>query len=345
MPASPVNNINNNGNSDKPTWEEAIRVTPLGSHRYSAVLQNEWCIGTVPHGGYTTAVLYRLATTHFAHSHASRYNAPATPISIQLTFLRRTSAGPAVLSVQDMKLGARTSTIHVTLSQPRETKEGEDGNLEAKVTGYITVSPATAEVGLSANTGWHLSPAALPGSGANGRVNLTALGRTGRDGGWMRLAAPFPKFRRATQQVELYGPDPALGRRQVVDQWARFRPNGNDEARWTNEAAVFLTDMFPMALDGLDKMASAALKEQAPSAEQSASHWYPTVTLNIDLKKRLPPQGVEWLYSRVHTKTVRDGRTDIDVVLLDEQGEVVALSTQVGLVLSASRNVGQRSKM
>ncbi|KAI9042222.1 thioesterase family protein [Aspergillus affinis] len=331
-------------NSDKPTWEEAIQVTPLGSHRYAASLQNEWCIGTVPHGGYTTAVLYRLATTHFAHTHASRYDAPATPISMQLQFLRRTSAGPAVLTVHDTKLGARTSTIHVTLSQPREKKgtaaEGEDGDLEAKVTGYITVSPTTAEVGLSANTGWSLSPPAAPGSGANGRVDLATLARTGRDGEWTRIAAPFPKFRRATQQVEMYGPDPALGRRPVVDQWAQFRPNGDREARWTNEAAVYLTDMFPMALNGLDAMAS-----EAQSAGTQATHWYPTVTLNIDLKKRLPPQGVEWLYSRIHTKVVRDGRTDIDVVILDEQGEVVALGTQVGLVLSASRNVGQRSKM
>lgn len=255
-----------------------------------------------------------------------------------------------MLTVQDVKLGARTSTIHVTLSQAGEKKrgglvQGDDGNLEAKVAGYITVSPVTAEVGLSADTGWRLSPAALPGSAADGRVNLATLKRTGRDGGWMRLAAPFPEFRRATQQVELYGPDPALGRRPVVDQWARFRPNGDSESRWTNEAAAFLTDMFPMALDGLDAMASAVSKEQSPSAEQSASNWYPTVTLNIDFKKRLPPQGTEWLYSRVQIKAVRDGRTDIDVVVLDEQGEVIALGTQVGLVLSASRNVGQRSKI
>lgn len=27
-------------------FEQAIKVTPLGSHRYSAVLQDDWCIGT-----------------------------------------------------------------------------------------------------------------------------------------------------------------------------------------------------------------------------------------------------------------------------------------------------------
>ncbi|KAA8642156.1 thioesterase family protein [Aspergillus tanneri] len=312
-----------------PTWEEAIEVTPLHSNRYSASLRDEWCIGTVPHGGYTTAVLYRLATIHFAHEHPSLYNEPATPISIQLTFLRRTAAGSAVLSVQDMKLGART-------------KDGDDG-LEVKVAGYITVSPSSAEVGLSANTSWELLPPPLRGTGPDGRVDLSTLKKTGHDGDWMRLEVPFPKFRRAAQQIELFGPDPKLGRPKVVDQWARFRPNGDPEARWTNEAVAYLTDMFPMALDGFDAVASAS--SRGHNASSTAKYWYPTVTLNIDLKKRLPPQGVEWLYSRVQTKVIQDGRTDLEVVVLDVQGDVVALSTQVGLVLSSSRNVGQRLRL
>ncbi|RHZ71051.1 hypothetical protein CDV55_108499 [Aspergillus turcosus] len=331
-------------------FEEAIKVTPIDPHRYSAVLRDEWCIGTVPNGGYTTAVLYRLAITHFAHTHPTRYDGPATPISMQLAFLRRTAAGPAVLEVQDTKLGARTSTIHVALLQPSEKgkKKGDEENLEVKVAGYITVSPATAEVGVSAPSNWTVQPEPIPGSGPNGRVNLAALRETGRDGQWVRLVAPFPKFRRASQQVELYGPDPALGKPPVLDQWTRFRPGGNTEARWTNEAVAFLVDMFPMALDGFDTMGKAADNAAGtePAKGKVAKYWYPTVTLNIDFKKRLPASGVEWLYSRVQTRSVRNGRTDLDVVVLDEQGEVVALSTQVGLVMDASRNIGQRkSKM
>ncbi|KAE8348030.1 thioesterase-like superfamily-domain-containing protein [Aspergillus coremiiformis] len=326
--------------NSSPAFEEAINVTPLDSHRYSAILQDEWCIGTVPHGGYTTAVLYRLALTHFAHTHPTLYDAPATPISIQLSFLRRTTAGPAVLTVQDMKLGARTSTIHVSLCQPSE-KKVKQGELEVKVAGYITVSPPTAEVGFTFNTEWS-SQSAAQGSGPNGSVNLTALGQTGRDGKWVRLKPSFPKFRRATRQVEVYGPDPGLGKPKVIQQWSRFRPGGDPEARWTNEAVAFLADVFPLALSAFDQMALAASTPSQESTEQTSRFWYPTVTLNVDFKKRLPAQGAEWLYSQVHTKVVRDGRTDLDVVILDEQGDVVASSTQVGLMLSASRNVGQR---
>ncbi|KAJ5166618.1 uncharacterized protein N7482_005399 [Penicillium canariense] len=327
-------------------FEDAIRITPQGNNKYSAHLRSEWCIGTVPHGGYTAAVFYNLAQIHFAHAHTKQYDAPASPISIQLSFLRRTATGPATLEVEDVKIGARTSTIHVKLLQPSEKQPDQ---LQVNVAGYITVSPPTAEVGISAATGWTLHPTPAPGSLAGGKVDLPALGRTGNDGAWTKLNPPFPEFRRAAAQLELYGPGTGKSQRQhtgtmAVDQWARFRPGGDQSGRWTDAAVAYLVDMFPMALDGLDTMSATAVAKAKgePVSEQMAKFWYPTVTLNIDMKKRLPAGGVEWLYSRIVTKVVRDGRTDLDVTVLDENGEVIALSTQVGLVVSASRNVGSR---
>ncbi|OJZ80779.1 hypothetical protein ASPFODRAFT_147545 [Aspergillus luchuensis CBS 106.47] len=345
-----------------PAFESAIKVTPLSSHRYSAHLRKEWCIGAVPHGGYTTSVLYRLALVHFAHTHPALYkNSPATPISMQLAFLRRTAAGPAVLKVEDTKLGRRTSTLHVMLlqkpdsgkrkqsqSSTTEGKKGEDDDedLEIKVAGYITVSPADAEEGLSATTGWKVSsPAPAAGSNGDGSVNFETLGRTGRDGAWGKLIPEHSEFRKATGQTEFYVPvelseEERKQRKMNAEQWARFRPAGDVNARWTNEALVYLTDMFPTALAGFDDAA-----EEAAVGGGKGLFWFPTVTLNIDLKKRLPEEGVEWLYSRVYTKKVRDGRTDLDVTVVDDKGDVVALSTQVGLVLSASRNIGSRAKL
>lgn len=265
---------------------------------------------------------------------------------MQLSFLRRTAVGLAALEVEDVKLGARTSTIHIKLLQPSEKQKDK---MEVKVAGYITVSPPSAEVGISASTGYKTYPVPPPGSLAHGDVNLSSLAQTGRDGAWIKLDPPFPEFRRAAAQIELYGPGDGQVQQQskkcmAIDQWARFRPNGDVNGRWTDSTIPYLIDMFPMALDGLDTMsATAAAKAKGESvAEKTAKFWYPTVTLNVDMKKHLPAEGVEWLYSRVVTKAVRDGRTDLDVTVLDEKGEVVALGTQVGLVVSASRNVGSR---
>lgn len=204
-----------------------------------------------------------------------------------------------------------------------------------KVTGYITVSPASVEVGISARTNWELHPAAP-------EVDLGVLGKTGESGIWKRFRAPFTEFRKASRHLELHYPEDSkiegekLG---VVDQLARFCPGGDSQGRWTNEALVYLVDMFPKALERFDQTASS----ETPGI--AGKSWYPTVTLNVDLKKRLPAEGVEWLHSRVINKVMRDGRMDIEVVAMDASGEVVAVATQVGLVMSASRNVGRRQKL
>lgn len=216
------------------------------------------------------------------------------------------------------------------------------------VAGYITVSPPDAEVGISARTGWKPHPPPPAGSHTDGSIDFSTLSRTGSDGAWQKLNPPFPEFRKAAAQIELYGPgDGETQQRRNggmgIDQWARFRPGGDVNGRWTDAAVTYLIDMFPMALDGFDTMSATAARENGGSVQdQRAKSWYPTVTLNVDMKKHLPVEGVEWLYSRVVTKAVRDGRTDLEVTVLDESGEVVALSTQVGLVVSASRNVGTR---
>lgn len=217
------------------------------------------------------------------------------------------------------------------------------------VAGYITVSPPHAEVGISAESGWKLHPAPPAGSRADGSIDLSALGRTGSDGAWHKINPPFPEFRKAAAQIELYGPGDGAAQQgrnggMRIDQLARFRPGGDINGRWTDAAVAYLIDTFPMAIEGFDNMAAAAVARENEGSveEQQVKFWYPTVTLTVDMKKHLPAQGVEWLYSRIVTKVVRYGRTDLEVTVLDENGEVVALSTQVGLVVSASRNVGTR---
>ena len=64
--------------------------------------------------------------------------------------------------------------------------------------------------------------------------------------------------------------------------------------------------------------------------------------LNIDFKKELPEEGVEWLFVRVQAKQIKNGRMDLDVVIIDEEGDIVALSQHVALVLSAERNIAAR---
>ncbi|OGM51021.1 hypothetical protein ABOM_000075 [Aspergillus bombycis] len=323
-------------------FEEAIKVTPLTSHTYSAHLHQDWCIGNVPHGGYTTAILYRLATTHFARSDAPPYlSKPVLPISFQLTFVRPTQVGPATLSVQDVKFGARTSTIQVTLSQDAASK-----GPQTKVVGFITVSPAEADQeGPAVSGNSTLQPTPPPGSQPDGGIDFVALAERGRDGPWTRF--PTIPAMAVSQHTELFGalPPPTVQERinTTVDQWARFRPGGQVPARWTNEAVMCLLDLFPMALDRLGAMATSAwASTHAPEHRQSrppGPFWFPTVAFNVDLKKSIPAEGTGWLHSRVVTKALRAGRADLSVEIFDQNGELVAISSQVCMVVGFDRNL------
>lgn len=70
--------------------------------------------------------------------------------------------------------------------------------------------------------------------------------------------------------------------------------------------------------------------------------WFPTLVLNIEFKKLLPPEGVEWLFVRVRPKQIRNGRMDLEVMVLDEQNEIVALSWHVALIVGGERNLRGR---
>jgi hypothetical protein len=60
--------------------------------------------------------------------------------------------------------------------------------------------------------------------------------------------------------------------------------------------------------------------------------------MNLEVKKKLPEEGSEWLAMRVTSKQIRDGRFDLDVLIRDGEGELVALSHHVAMILSMGRN-------
>lgn len=315
---------------------------------------------TVPNGGYSSAVLYRLAVTHLSVTHAARFKSQRLiPISVQLNFIRRTDIGPTLLTVKDIKLGARTSTIHVSLSQsPRKDPSIPP---QDKVVGYMTVSPVPADQAGSAAimTADHQSllRQSAPGSGPNGEVNLERLASTGQDGRWEFYPA-YPMVA-AYHQLDVFSPPfpNQHGARMdaVVEQWVRFRPGGNPDdgpgpvARWSNEAVMFLADMFPQgllrlgsgaALQNGDEEGNAVKPEH--EAEDKFRFWYPTVTMNVDMKKALPEEGVDWLYCRILTKKIYNGRQDIETDIVLPNGELVAIGTQVGLTVDVARNLSNR---
>ena len=335
-------------------------------------LDKEWSVGSVPNGGYTASLIGAAAVLH-SLSTSSRSSDPKGPFSgqphllnLSLQYLRRTYAGHhAMFTVRNVKLGARLSVIHLSLTQE---VEGETSLIE----GYATLGNLLTEEGVTVETSRSfLNPKPLP-------VDLRLLERDGEDGMWKAVTErPKIGFRRSSQHVLLHSPKKSklvsqnvsslrkgglakkavrLGARgqdgngnpedddwrSVVDVWVRFTPFSCVETsspmpkpeRWTNAALPYLVDNFPLPLEQI----LSSISSDIPM------YWYPTLSLHLDVKSLLPPEGVDWLFVRARAKVIRNGRMDIDVTVLDEAGKIIATATHAALVSDVGKNTAGRGQ-
>ena len=280
-----------------------------------------------------TSCFQQVASSHFATT-LSKQNSPHT-MTMHVSFLRRTEVGPAIFTVKDTKLGLRTSTIHITLTQQNREE----------VVAYITNTNFSTETGVSFPTNFELSPPAP-------KVVIKRLEQD-EDTNWAEShLQPFLEFRKAVQHVRFYFPRLGQPHPSVLDQWMRFASG----ELFTNKTLGYVVDMFPQILetyrfDGKDPFAADVSrrpnKEDVAKAKKAGEargpSWYPTVLLNLDVKKDLG-EGVEWLFVRCRTKAIRGGRFDLEVLVYDVGGELVAISNHVALAVDASRNLAKRKE-
>jgi hypothetical protein len=194
----------------------------------------------------------------------------------------------------------------------------QDGREE--VIAYATNSNMDTEEGPTLDTGYTLMP-------PRPSVDLEKLERDEDEVWFWQKKMPHAEFRKASNRVKMHFPRQGHVGKAMADQWACFADGSN----FTDTSLGFVVDMFPQVVEPLLE------KTQGP-------FWYPTLLLNIDIKKALPPEGVKWLVVRVQIKKVKNGRIDLDVHVYDEEGDLVALSHHVGFIMSASRNLAERRK-
>ena len=287
-------------------------------------------LSLVPHGGYVTSTFLSVAKSHFATVRAS-CDQPHT-IAVQLTFLRRSSLGPATFTVTESKLGRRTSTLHIALTQ------GED--LLPLVLGFFTQSNINNEIGVSLPVSYELFPPRPPLTSKEALCD-------GTDPEWVLHENHFSKFRKAGQHLLSFIPRNGQARPGLVDLWLTMRGQ-----RFTQESLGYVVDSFPQLVETAETSGDLEKEmerlhidgDKFKESGYWAKFWYPTVLLNMEVKKVLPPDGAEWLLSRVTTTQICNGRMDIEVTILDEEGGLVALSNHVALIVPAERNMKRGNK-
>ncbi|KAJ6262679.1 hypothetical protein Dda_3491 [Drechslerella dactyloides] len=308
-------------NQAVPTFLEAIAVKQLTSHNYSGQLSKAYCIGSVPNGGYVSAVIFRAAAAHMTTTHSHISPPQHHAISFHAMFMIKTNAGPVELSVTDTKIGRSYSVLHIELIQ-----EGMKC-----VNAYVTMSNIDNESGPTFATHWE-----KPEPPLLGRDNLDKLLTPEGVPGWSQRPRPYADFREVSKRTKFFSHEETTP--GIVTSWVTF---DNPDEVITNEAVALIADLFVGVVEQLDPNAWV---EGSGKKTPTSKYWYPTLSLCLDIKKALPKEGVKWVYTKVQSQQVKNGRWDLQAVLLDQDGELLATGSQVALMVDAARNIKPRGK-
>ena len=236
-------------------------------------------------------------------------------ITLHAEFLSRTVIGPAQVTITDLKLGRQFSTVRAQLFQ------GPEGTtpalcLETTITQGNMKSEA-ARGGVNLPTRLVVAKSDIP-------KRDTCVERKDPPLLFVRRTAFAKAIFMLPHDTNELGASATLGP-SIREQWIRWRndtggPNGEG---FSISSLPFLADTFiPL-----------------PEAYGLTGNWFPTMCLGIEVKKAPPTEkGWEWLFMRIEMRVVKYGRNDIDVVIMDEEGEIVALSRHTALIVSFERN-------
>lgn len=128
------------------------------------------------------------------------------------------------------------------------------------------------------------------------------------------------------------------GKSSLLDMWVSAK-NGEP---FKDPALGFLID----ATASFVCEAQRPRENEPPAAGGEFTHkvafWYPTLVMHLDVKKALPKEGEKWLFIRCYAKQILNGRTDIEIIIFDRAGDIVALSHHVAMIVNFERNVANR---
>ena len=259
-------------------------------------------------------------------------------------YLNRTEVGAATIIIEDVKPGRQLTTLHATLYQGSSSVQITSSSPSAtrgkkRLTAYLVMTNLSSMSGISLDTQFTLVPPPLTES----KPNFGLLKQNKQDPNWTNIALP-PGFSyiRALQNTKFYIPRQGQVRKSIIDLWICLASG----EKYTDATLGYVADCWPYVVEAYrpKKTDASENNDKKAAFRHDARHWYPTVVMNVEQKKAAPKEGWEWLRMRVSSKEVKAGRFDLEVLVMDEDGELVVVSNHVGLVLGSERNLAGRGK-
>lgn len=164
-------------------FPDAIKVEKLDPHVYKINLDESYCIGTVPNGGYAGSCMLAAASAHLSS------RGQPDMLTVHFEYPGRTAAGSAIVMIEDVKIARQFSILHLTLWQGglvEQTPWITPSISRRTVLAYTTYTNLRASTGMSVRTGYEaIAAAALPPP-----PDFETLKLKGADKGWKESKLP-----------------------------------------------------------------------------------------------------------------------------------------------------------
>lgn len=275
-----------------------------------------------------------------ANAHLASRGQPNT-LTAHFEFVNKTAPGPGIVVIDEVKLGRQISTLHLTLWQ---------GDILDRAPWFVASSSRrkvlayTTQVDLKVFTGPSFptcnqgnSAAALPAI-----PDFDLVKKKGTDGKWKDAFQPNHDISKGSHaNWNMLTPSQGALTPGVCDVWI----SAVGDQRITQTTLPYVVDKIPFDFLAFFTPPGYFSPDDpealAKRRESRRGLWFATVLLNLEIKKLLPEEGVEWLNMSITTNQIKDGRLDIQVMVRDLAGELVAVNSQVTLILGMDRNTGK----
>ncbi|KAL4890508.1 thioesterase-like superfamily-domain-containing protein [Aspergillus ambiguus] len=270
-------------------------ITPLdGAHsRFRVNVAREWTTQHSVLGGFLDAVMLA-AAQQFAAAKFPDGRFP-DPVHVFVQFLKMVPPGEVCITCDLLRASSRQCVVKVDLTAGPSTSP--------TTVGIVTLADMSKEAGLSQPS----QPTAC-----------TPPAPPNRETECMTVDDPVVDATPVTAKLNWVAPRPADG------FWGH-RLGGHHREVWVSfRDGARIDDVYHLAL-------LSDMPLQPPATHQAGFYLryaLSTLCLSVEFKKR-PDPSTQWVMIRSNSLQVRDGRYDVNVQILDEAGDILALSNHV----------------
>ncbi|KAI1176544.1 thioesterase family protein [Nemania sp. FL0916] len=314
-----------------------IALKQVSSDTYTVGWHVDWTLGSTLFGGSITAMIHAAASAHLKSDPTLAARNQPDVLGLHVDFLRPCNRCESRIVVDSLKIGATTCTIQLHLSQ----------NDQLKAIAMATSTNFERPLGPTVTTQWRLLPPPKPVPDFERVVAHLP------DDNWLP-ACYSGDIIATTKNILVLNPRGGFTVDGICDGWYGLV----DDTQCMDATYVsMMTDIIPSMSDTLlrnDGLYDAhaffaklerwavenpgvpAQIENSLAEAMRATVYNQTASVDIEFKRRIPPK-TRFLFNRVVTKMLREGRMDLEMTMCDESMGILCSARQLILVLDAER--------